>query len=201
MDWLESLGEIRANFRELTIKIMVEGKMLILRGEPTLSRSVASLRSMVKALHDDGQGFLIEYKAMTGISGDIEPIPATVQEILAEFDDVFREPQGLPPERKQDHAIILKEGSDIPNLQPYKYPYYQKNEIEKLIDEMLTVGIIRSSVSPYSNPIILVKKKYDSWRFCVDYKALNRITVKDNFRFRLLMNCWMNWEQQLFFPS
>lgn len=80
-----------------------------------------------------------------------------VQEILGQFGDVFREPQ-VPPSRRHDHAVTLKEGANIPNLQPYKYPQYQKAEIDILVKEMLMVGIIRPSISPHSSPIILVKK-------------------------------------------
>jgi len=49
-----------------------------------------------------------------------------------------------------------------------------------LIQEMLKEGIIRPNTSPFSSPIILIKK-YGTWRFCVDYRGLNTITVKDHF--------------------
>jgi len=58
---------------------------------------------------------------------------------------------------------------------------YKKNEIEKLVQELLDVGVIRSSVSSYSSPVILVGKKDGSWHMCVDFKALNKLTMKDKF--------------------
>ena len=57
----------------------------------------------------------------------------------------------------------------------------QKNEIEKLVRKTLSSGIIRNSVHPYSSPILLVKKKDNSWRKCVGYQALNQVIIKDKF--------------------
>ena len=69
-----------------------------------------------------------------------------VSAVLNEYEDVFQEPQGLPPSRRHDHAIVLNKGVNIPNLRPYRYPHYQKNEIERLVDDMFRSGIIRPSV-------------------------------------------------------
>lgn len=107
--------------------------------------------------------------------------PEELTQVLEEFQELFEPPTAIPPNRRHDHAIHLKEGADIPHLRPYRYPHYQKTEIEKMVAEMMAAGIIRPSVSPFSSPVILVKKKDGSWRFCVDYRALNKVTVPNKF--------------------
>lgn len=90
---------------------------------------------------------------------------------MADFQQFFGLPSGLPPRRSEDHAIILKEGIDPVGVRSYRYPH--KDEIEKLIGEMMKAGIIRPSNSPFSSHVLLVKKKDGSWQFCVDYRAPN----------------------------
>lgn len=104
-----------------------------------------------------------------------------MKNLLQEFSQVFQEPKGLPPTRLQDHHIKLKEGNQPVNLRPYRYSYVQKEEIEKIVKEMLQNGTIQPSNSPYAFPILLVKKHDANWRMCIDYRALNNMTVKDKF--------------------
>lgn len=101
--------------------------------------------------------------------------------LLTKFSDVYQKPSQLPPQRDIDHHINLQEGADPVNVRPYRYAHFQKDEIEKQVHDMLTKGLIRPSTSPFSSPVLLVKKKDGSWRFCTDYRALNQVTVRDRF--------------------
>lgn len=67
----------------------------------------------------------------------------------------------LPPARVFDHHIPLQEGAGPVNVRPYKYAHFQKNEIEKQVYDMLLSELIRPSTSPFSSPILLVKKEED----------------------------------------
>lgn len=65
------------------------------------------------------------------------------------------------------------------NVRPYRYAPVQKIEIERQLAEMLRNGIIKPRTSPYASPVLLVRKKDGTWRFCVDYKHLNVVTIKN----------------------
>ena len=101
--------------------------------------------------------------------------------MLGRFDGLFQVPTSLPPHRSIDHQIHLLPDTKPVNVRPYRYPHYQKGEMEKLVSEMLGQGIIRFIQTPFSSPVLLVKKKDGSYQFCVDYRELNAVTVKDKF--------------------
>jgi hypothetical protein len=106
---------------------------------------------------------------------------ALLDGLLASFEDVFAEPAGLPPKRAHDHSIVLKPGALPVAVHPYRYPAAHKDELERQCAAMMAQGIVRRSDSAFSSPVLLVKKADGSWRFCVDYRALNALTVKDAF--------------------
>jgi hypothetical protein len=101
--------------------------------------------------------------------------------LLLAYSDIFVEPQGLPPARRHDHHIHLLPDTAPVAVRPYRYPQLLKDEIERQCEEMLAQGIIRETMSPFSSPVLLVKKHDGTWRFCVDFRALNDKTVKHKF--------------------
>jgi hypothetical protein len=122
-----------------------------------------------------------------GVAGPASPglkacIPIDLMPaLLEEFGAIFAEPTGMPPPRSRDHRINLLPGSPPVAVRPYRYPNAHKDELERQCTSMMEQGLIRRSCSAFSSPVLLVKKADGSWRFCVDYRALNAITVKDAY--------------------
>ncbi|MCO5593498.1 hypothetical protein L7F22_047512 [Adiantum nelumboides] len=85
----------------------------------------------------------------------------------------------LPPERPEDHNIDLIPGSAAPNKPPYRVRAAQQEEIMTQVNELLQKGHIQPSSSPFCSPVLLAQKKDKSWRMCIDYRALNKITMKN----------------------
>ena len=100
---------------------------------------------------------------------------------MESFKDVFAKLVGLPPYKSHNHKIILKEGTQTIHCRPYKYGALQKDVIKRMTKEMMDFGIIQNNHSSFSSPVVLVKKKDNSWQMCIDYRALNMQTVKDKF--------------------
>ena len=104
-------------------------------------------------------------------------------EFLLKFNDCFSDslPSQLPPERSEDHMIDLIPGSSPPNRPPYRVSAAQQKEILSQVNELLEKGLIQPSSSPFCSPVLLVQKKDGSWRMCIDYRALNKNTIKNRF--------------------
>jgi hypothetical protein len=108
-------------------------------------------------------------------------IPSTVQILLQEFAPVFEEPHGLPLEREWDHQIPLMLGAQPVTARQYRYTPAQKTKIEAQVTAMLQASLIQVSARPFSSPVLLVRKKDLSWRFCIDYRLPNSITIKNKY--------------------
>jgi hypothetical protein len=109
-------------------------------------------------------------------------VPPDLQSILSKHQVVFSTPQGLPPSSGfHDHSIPLVPDNLPPNVRPYRHPFSQKNEIDKIVQELLTAGVICPSTSPYSSHVVMVLNKEGSWCMCPNFCSLNKLTIKDKF--------------------
>lgn len=99
--------------------------------------------------------------------------------------DLINLPKPLKPITKYQMKITLKKESPF-SYQPRRLSFFEKNQVTEIIDKLLKDGIIRASNSEYSSPIVLVKKKTGDTRMCVDFRTLNKLTVRDNYPIPLI---------------
>ncbi|KAA0049931.1 Ty3/gypsy retrotransposon protein [Cucumis melo var. makuwa] len=164
MQWLHSLGITIVDWKNLTLTFSSEGKQISIKGDPSLTKSRISLKSMIKTWVEQDEGFLIECRAVQ-VHKENERINTAVttiedeplQNVLKQFEDVFDWLEKLPPRRGIEHQIHLKEGTNPINVRPYRYGFQQKAEMERLVEEMLTSGIIR----PNKFPIPMAEELFD----------------------------------------
>jgi hypothetical protein len=127
------------------------------------------------------------YKAQ-GVNDEVELTEEQVLEkkVLKEYHnyaDVFSagEAEILPPHRPYDHQIDTIDNQEPPFGKIYNMSTNELEALKSYIDEMLGKGFIRSSNSPAGAPVLFVKKKNGTLRLCVDYRALNQITIKNRY--------------------
>ena len=108
---------------------------------------------------------------------------AEVHRLLKEYEDVLSgmPPGHMPPQRSFDHPIPLVEGAQPFFHSTYRMSPAELDELKKQLADLLERGFIQPSSSPYGSPILFVRKKDGTLRFCVDYRALNKLTVKNRY--------------------
>lgn len=105
-----------------------------------------------------------------------------IQGLLQKYLEVFSNlPKGLPPSRGFQHVIELEANSKPVIIKSYRHPKVFRDEIEKTIAGLLESGHIRPSCSPFASPVVLVKKKNGTTRLCIDYRPLNKKTIKNRY--------------------
>ena len=106
-----------------------------------------------------------------------------LDKILSDFEDMFPEqlPKGRPPKREVEFAIKTDPVAAPPNRPPYRLSPKEHEELQAQIEDLLAQGHIRPSQSPYGAPILFVLKKDGRWHMCIDYRALNKQTIKDRY--------------------
>ncbi|XP_052117210.1 uncharacterized protein LOC127747411 [Arachis duranensis] len=117
-----------------------------------------------------------------------EDVPPKIKEVLEENKDVMPPelPKQLPPRRKVDHKIKLESGAKPLALTPYRMAPPELKELKKQLKDLLDAGFIRPSKAPYGAPVLFQKKHDGSLRLCIDYRALNKVTIKNKYPIPLI---------------
>jgi hypothetical protein len=111
-----------------------------------------------------------------------EADPLEIIKVVSEFPDVFpKDLPGMPPERKVEFAIELLLGTVPIFKRAYRVSGPELVELKKQIDELSGKGYIRPSTSPWAAPVLFVEKKDGTRRMCIDYRALNEVTIKNKY--------------------
>ncbi|XP_075675007.1 uncharacterized protein LOC142644240 [Castanea sativa] len=148
-----------------------------LEKELSLYLAISSMAISSTLIQEEDRIQLLIYytsQALRGAKGSV------VVSLLQEYEDVFPNdvPSGLPPIRGIEHQIDFVPGATIPNRPAYRSNPEETKELQRQVEELLTKGHVRESMSPCAVPVLLVPKKDGTWRMCVDCRAINNITVK-----------------------
>jgi hypothetical protein len=171
--------------REVIIDVIL-GMNWLTKYQASLSYDERTVR-LVSLL---GEEVLVELVLFGPKKGSCHQITAHIDEIeppeaikvVSEFPDVFLEDlPGMQPQRKVEFAIEL-----IPDIAPISKRAYRVSgpklvELKKQRDELLEKGYIRPNTSPWAAPVLLVEKKDGTKRMCIDYRALNEVTIKNKY--------------------
>ncbi|CAA0806248.1 Uncharacterized mitochondrial protein AtMg00860, partial [Striga hermonthica] len=180
MDWLTHYrADIWCLEKEVTLH-PTDGESIVFYGAKsrTVPKDISSLKAMKGIKKGSCQGYLV---SMTREGEEKKPSPGEVS-IVCEYPDVFPDQlPGGPPNRQVEFTIDLLPGAGPVSKDPYRMAPKELQELKTQIQELLNLGFIRPSVSPWRAPVLFVKKKDSSMRMCIDYRELNNLTVKNKY--------------------
>lgn len=170
VQWLQTLGPFVSDYTIPSMQFYHQDQLITLQGTTLPSFSAVTFPQFNRMLQTQAIATIHSVSMLSLISPELpsplslEHCPPDLAALLHTYASVFSIPHGLPPSRSHDHHIHLLPHSAPINVRPYRYPHCQKEAMATLISEMLQDGVIRPSTSPYSSPVLLVKKKDGNWR-------------------------------------
>lgn len=139
--------------------------------------------------------------AITSLSeedGEKETLPQFIEKVLEENKDIMPKelPRHLPPRGEVDHKIELESRARPPVYPPYHMAPPKLEKLRKQLKEILKANYIQPCKAPYGAPMLFKKKKDGSLGLCIDYRVLNKVTVKNKYPYRLLQTYSIGWDRK-----
>ncbi|GKA43031.1 putative nucleotidyltransferase, ribonuclease H [Tanacetum coccineum] len=178
MDWLAAhRATIDCHSRRVIFGDIHAPEFIYHGSLPGKSMKIISALKARTLLSHGCEGFLATIHDTTSDVSSIHDQP-----IVFEFQDVFPEElPGIPPIRDVEFNIELIPGAEPISKAPYRMAPIELKELKDQLQELLERGFIRPSVSPWGAPVLFVKKKDGSMRLCIDYRELNKITIRNRY--------------------
>ena len=143
----------------------------------SMPQNLISAITARKMLRRDCQGYLAVVRNMEADKGTVDRVP-----VVCEFPDVFPEElPGLPPDREIEFYIDVVPSTDPISMPPYIMAPAELKELNEQLKELLDKYFIIPSSSLSGAPVLFVKKKDGSLRLCIDYRQLNKVTIKNKY--------------------
>eukprot|EP00253_Pinus_taeda_P032040 PITA_32040 len=183
VQWLITLGKVTTDWKTLEMEWDDEktGRHEKIRGQHTYLPQTISAHQMEAVFWKGDVEWVVELRASEARTTG-QTVHLEIQSILDRYAIVFGEiPPGQPPDRGFEHTIELEQGIQAVITTPYRHPKAYRDEIKQAIQELLALRHIRPSMSPFASSVVLVKKKDDTLKMCIDYRALNKKTLKNRY--------------------
>ncbi|KAF7116358.1 hypothetical protein RHSIM_RhsimUnG0031100 [Rhododendron simsii] len=133
VQWLSILGSVLWDFKNLKMEFIILVAKHTLKGGEVPAVQLVDAKTMEQLLRRHPLGVMAQMCNIQAETSEQVQVNPEISMLLQNYEDVFSEPQGLPPVRAHDHQIPLFPSTQPPSIRPYRYPYIQKNEIEKII--------------------------------------------------------------------
>ncbi|KAL8114916.1 hypothetical protein AgCh_021664 [Apium graveolens] len=168
--------EIDCKNRKVRLQTLDSKKKVIFRGSKQ-EKKFLTIAQVKKLLRQNCEAYLAHVIDTSKEVPALEAIP-----VVNEFPDVFPDDlPGLPPDREIEFTIDLAPGTEPVSKAPYRMEPVEMKELATQLQDLLEKGVIRPSVSLWGAPVLFVKKKDGSMRLCIDYRELNKLTIKNKY--------------------
>ena len=178
MDWL-SRHQVMVDCRmkRVTLRTPNEDEVTFIGERSNHLSNVISAATARKMVRKGCEAYLAYVIDTVKVRPNISDIPT-----VSDFPDVFPEElPGLPPQREIEGAIDVVPGATPASITPYRMAPVELKELKIQLQELLEKQFIRPSVSPWGAPVLFVKKKDGTLRLCIDYRQLNKLTIKNKY--------------------